>query len=75
MVARNACARKRPRPKKLPRAKKRLVDSRKNEGSARMCLGECALLGAAGRARTPHVVQFRSVWVECLEEELAEKAF
>jgi hypothetical protein len=39
-----------------------------------MRLGRCALLGAAGRARTSHVVQFRPVWVECPEEELAEKA-
>jgi len=39
-----------------------------------MRLGERALLGAASRARTPHVVQFRPVWVECPDEELTEKA-
>ena len=39
-----------------------------------MRLGRCPLLGAAGRARTPHVVQFRPVGVECPEQELAEKA-
>ena len=39
-----------------------------------MRLGERALLGAASRAWTPHVVQFGPVRVEGPDEELAEKA-
>ena len=80
MVARNPRARKRRRLKKAPVI--RLLESptpRKRLGSLdfddhRLDRGrQRLLLGAAGRAGTAHIMQFRPVGVECPDEELAPK--
>src|ERR1700733_2820013 len=48
------------------------IEGAQRERSVRLPAGG-SQLGAAGRARSAHVMQFRPVGVECLGEEIAEE--
>src|SRR3981189_3071137 len=67
MVARNAWARKRPRPQSNRGLKEQV---RYPNGSGRM-LPSRRLLGAPGGAGAAHIIQFRPVGIESPGEELA----